>query len=231
VEPEKEMSTVPPLWRAVIAFASAGVIALGVLIVRELAFKTPPHRALAKAAQMADMAETPALAAPVAPVQTTRPAAPAPVASAAPADSTAASAAIPFAANVIARLAANPEDFEPSRVFAPPVAKEQLYVYDRLPPFNGTTLKRSRANPNAWEFDAIHGPAKMKDLGPAGSVREAAVVHDSAGSETSWYLIDAGPLAPAYAVEQGRTIRVMSKAFLDENRNGLPPEVVAALSR
>jgi hypothetical protein len=211
--------------RVMVAVAVAGVIGLGALIVRELM----PHHLTIHPTESAPQEQE---VAPVAPAPIVR-AAPAPIAkpavkvAAAPA-STAVIA--PLAATVIAQVAADPESFAPSSVFSPPAGKDQVYNYEPLPPFNSTTLKRTRTNPAAWELDAMHGP-KLTDLGPEGAVRKAAVAKDSVGNETPWYVIDSGPLAPAYAVVVGRSIRVMSRAYLVENRADLPPEVAASLDK
>ncbi len=50
----------------------------------------------------------------------------------------------------------------------------------------------------------MHGP-KMNDLAPEGGVHQAAIAKDAIGNETPWYVIDSGPLAPAYAVQMGRS--------------------------
>jgi hypothetical protein len=213
-----------------------GVIALAALIARELF----PHHAVTRG-RASDVAAAPIVEAPVTRVASAAPAKdprapdrpgvprnasptpsdPAPSSSPAP---------VPLAASVIAQVAANPQAFAPSTVFAPPAGREQVYSYEPLPPFNSTTLKRTRTNPAAWELDAMRGP-KMNDLGPEGAVHQAALVKDAIGNETPWYAIDSGPLAPAYAVVQGGAMRVMSRAFLLENRSSLPPEVASALGK
>jgi hypothetical protein len=216
--------------------AMVGVLALAALIARELF----PHHAAShgRASEVAAVSvvevATPrvALAAPTKPPRAPdrggvpRGASPTP-GDPAPASSP---AAIPLAASIIAQVAANPQAFVPSTVFAPPAAREQVYNYEPLPPFNSTTLKRTRTNPSAWELDAMRGP-KMNDLGPEGAVRQAALVRDAIGNETPWFAIDSGPLAPAFAVMQGSAMRVMSRAFLLENRGSLPPEVASALDK
>jgi hypothetical protein len=213
--------------------AIAGILALGALIVHELR----PHRAATHGASSVPddrTAEAPPVVAPspssiangsARPVPVAKPNAPS--AHAAP---PAAGPAIPTAATVISQVVADPDAFAPSHVFSPPAGPEQLYNFEPLPPFNSTTLKRSRKDPSAWELDAMHGP-KMSDLGPAGAVHQAVIVKDSIGNETPWYSIDSGPLAPAYAVMQAGSIRVMSRAFMLANRGDLPPGVATTLDR
>jgi hypothetical protein len=210
------------------AVAVAGVLALGALIVHELM----PHHAVPHAVSIPRDEPEPAPVAPVPTAHAKHVAAVSPTATARPAlvAAPAGSAAAPLAATVIAQVAADPESYAPSNVFSPPAGKNQVYNYEPLPPFNSTTLKRSRANPAAWELDAMHGP-KLNDLGPEGGVHQAALVKDAVGNETPWYVIDSGPLAPAYAVQAGRSIRVMSRAYLVENRSDLPPEIAATLDK
>jgi hypothetical protein len=220
--------------RIAFVVAVAGVIALTGLIARELF----PHHLTAHAPTSGASAVAASDAPTRAPLTAAEPHR-APTSAAAPHESspgaaaqssTSAALAVPLAATVIAQVAANPEAFAPSTVFSPPAAQDQVYNYEPLPPFNSTTLKRTRKNPSAWELDAMRGP-KMKDLGPEGAVRQAALVRDSIGNETPWFAIDSGPLAPAFAVMQGSAMRVMSRAFLLENRASLPPEVASALDK
>lgn len=216
--------------RVVAVIAAAGVIALGVLIVRELM----PRHAAPHASGPSDRTEdTAPIAAPTPTVHASRPL-PRPLTTAktqaaAPAFSIATPTA-PLAATVIAGVAADPDAYGPKRVFSPPAGKDELYNFEPLPPFNSTTLRRSRANPGAWELDAMHGP-KLTDLGPEGAVHQAAVAKDSIGNETPWYVIDSGPLAPAYALKQANAVRVMSREYLVANRATLPPEVAALLDK
>jgi hypothetical protein len=212
--------------RLAIAVAIAGVLVLAVLIVREL---LPHHRVIHHASTGAPQDSDTEGAPQVAPAPIVRTAS----RSAAPKATTSAAApaaTAPLPATLIAQLAADPEAFAPSGVFSPPAGTDQIYNYEMLPPFNSTTLKRTRANPAAWELDAFHGP-KLKDLGPEGAVRQAVLARDSIGNETAWYAIDSGPLAPAYAVEMGRSIRVMSREYMVANRADLPPEVASTLDK
>ena len=210
---------------------SAAFLAVGILVARELFPHHAQHRAAsATMATESSLAEAPTGAQAAAPTPPA-PTAATPVVAAAPTSAPAPKiAAIPLAATVISQVVANPEAFAPSHVFGPPAAPQQIFNYEPLPPFNSTTLKRTRTNPAAWELDAMHGP-KMNDLGPAGAVHQAAVARDSIGNETPWYSIDSGPLAPAYAVMQAGSVRVMSRAFMVANRSELPPEVASELDR
>ena len=240
MEAPQPSPSAPRSWgtRVGVGLATIGVAALGVLIAREL---LPRHAVPHAPVAAREAAESPAVTATASPAPVTRhetpkaTAAPTGVATvAAPPQETASAQPsaphVPLAASVIAGVAANPESFAPSHVFAPPAGHDQVFNYEPLPPFNSTTLKRTRANPAAWELDAMHGP-KLNDLGPEGAVRQAALVKDSVGNETPWYAIDSGPLAPAYAVMQGSSLRVMSRAYLVENRASLPADVAAALDK
>ncbi len=213
--------------RVIAAVAILGVLALGGLIVRELM----PHHGVTHASSAPEESVPEATAPPAVTAAPARPK-PRPAASAttaaAPAPPTKNEVAAPHAAVLIAQVAADPDAFAPSTVYKPLLGPEQLYNFEPLPPFNSTTLRRSKANPKEWELDAQRGP-KLKDLGPEGSVRQAAIAKDNVGNQTPWYRIDSGPLAPAYAVEVGRSIRVMSKEYLVANRSDLPPEVAATL--
>jgi hypothetical protein len=213
--------------RVTAVVAIAGVLALGALIVRELM----PHHTTTHATTTAPREEQEtAPVTPAAPIaRTARPVA-RPSATATAAAPKASGPAAPLAATIIAQVAADPESFAPSNRFTPPAGKDQVYSYEPLPPFNSTTLTRTRTNPAAWALDAMHGP-KLTELGPEGGVHQAAMVKDSAGNETPWYVVDSGPLAPAYAVQIGRSIRVMSRAYLVENRADMPPEVAATLDK
>jgi hypothetical protein len=217
--------------RLIAGVALLGVLALTALIVRELI----PHHGVAPSPRgvIEERSLPPEPIATAAPLATPRavptasagaPARPAPTMNAVGDPSA------PLAANVIAQVAKDPEAFAPTTAFSPVSSKTQLYNFDPLPPFNSTTLRRVKANPAAWELDAMRGP-KLKDLGPEGSVRQAAIVKDTVGNETTWYRIDSGPLAPAYAVEVGRSIRVMSKDYIAANREDMPPEIAATLDR
>jgi hypothetical protein len=219
--------------RAPVALAVAVVVAafvtLGVLIARELMPRSATRHAVASAnaTREAPVVESAPQAAPApAPVrraQTQTAAAP-PAAASAPTTG----AAAPTAATLISQLVADPESFGPTGGFSPPAGNEQFYNFELLPPFNNASLRRTRANPTAWALDALHGP-KPNDLGPAGGVHPAAVAKDSNGSEMPWYIIDSGPLAPAYAVQTGKAIRVMSRDYLLANRANLPAEIAATL--
>ncbi len=220
--------------RLVVTIAIAVVAALGVLIVRELFPRhTGSHAGTETLRDDAPVSVAPpVVTSPVAHVAPKAAKPMAPVAAQRPESTTPAPAApaVPLAATMIAQVAANPEAFAPSHVFAPPAGADQVFNYEPLPPFNSTTLKRTRTNPAAWELDAMHGP-KLNDLGPEGAVRQAALVKDAIGNETPWYAIESGPLAPAYAVMQGNALRVMSRAFLVQNRASLPADVAAALGK
>jgi len=228
--PESTSSPTSRKSRLIAGVAIVGVLALGALLARELF----PHHAAVRAAVTDAHARAvpppgPQRSAGVEARKTPSPGPAQAVARAVGAEpSASAPAHVPFAATVIAKVAADPQSFFPSHVFAPPAGRDQVFNFEPLPPFNSTTLKRTRTNPAAWELDAMHGP-KLNDLGPEGSVRQAALVKDSVGNETPWYAIDSGPLAPAYAVMQGNALRVMSRAFMVENRATLPADVAASL--
>ena len=203
------------------------VLALGVLIARELL----PHDSLRRAPTTN---AAPGLSPPPASHAAPPPRAAATALAAAPpapAPLSSAPAAPPLAAATIAAVVTDPDAFAPSSVFRPPVAKFESYFYDSLPGFNSSELKRSRANPAEWELDAMHG-AKPDDLAPRGGVHEATTSHDAHGNEiATWYTIDDGPLAPAIATQLGTTTRVMSRAYVEANRNDFPPELVAVLAK
>lgn len=222
--PEKGFVT----WLALAA--GLGVLLLGALIVRELLGHPKGQRAV-EAVHPADAVPPPAQATRPTP-PATKPAAPARLASA-PAPSSAparAPAPAPAAAQIIAGVAEDPQAFGPSSSFAPPAVKTETFIFNALPPFNSTELKRSRVHHDEWELDALHGP-KMEDLAPAGGVHEAVTAKDAQGTELSkWYVIDSGPLAPAFATQSLQALRVMSRAYVEANRDQFPAEVMALVA-
>ena len=210
--------------------AGAVVLLLAVLILRELFVHS--HGTLHAATTPAENADPLAAAAP--PARVTDPTAHVtPVARAAPAEVSpsrpAAAAEAPAAAKIIAGVAEDPRAFGPTSSFAPPAISTERFIFDALPPFNSTELKRSRTNHAEWELDALHGP-KMEELAPSGGVHEAATAKDANGTELgTWYVIDSGPLAPAFATQSLQALRVMSRAYVEANKDQFPPEVMTLL--
>jgi hypothetical protein len=215
---------------AISTVSIGGVLFLGVLIVRELL----PHHSAPHASSRAEEPSSDAVE--PAPTQAPPRAAPrakvaeAPAPAQAAAAPTAAAVNVPLAATLISQVVTNPEAFAPSNTFAPPVAKTEMFHYEQLPPFNSTELRRSRANPKAWELSALRGP-KMEDLGPPGGVKEAAIVKDDMGNQTSWFQVDKGPLAGAFAVTTNMGVRVISHDYVEEHRAEFPEGVASLLDK
>jgi hypothetical protein len=218
-------------WLALTA-AGLGVLVLAVLIVRELL--VPPTRGprpVTGVTPSAALRQADAVPPPTRPGERSPSAKPASAASVAPASAPERAAApAPAAAQIIAGVAEDPQAFGPSNSFAPPALKTETFIFNALPPFNSTELKRSRVHHDEWELDALHGP-KMEDLAPAGGVHEAVTAKDAQGTELSkWYVIDSGPLAPALATQSLQALRVMSRAYVEANGDQFPAEVMALVA-
>ncbi len=135
----------------------------------------------------------------------------------------------------LASLIANPDSQPSTGVFHNRQAGIDHYSYDdNFGPFRRGALKRSAKNPASWEIDGSNGAAsttKLEDIAPSSAFHEAAVVKDEQGNPvTTWYLLDSGPLAPAYAtiMATGGT-RVVSRAYLEENRAQFPESLTSVL--
>jgi hypothetical protein len=135
----------------------------------------------------------------------------------------------------LASIIAHPESEPSTGVFHNRATNLDHYSYDQtFGPYHRGSLKRDAKNPAAWELDGTNGPAtptKLEDIAPAGALHEAATVKDDQGNPVStWFAIDSGPLAPAYAtiMATGGT-RVVSRAYLEENRAQFPPSLTAVL--
>ena len=135
----------------------------------------------------------------------------------------------------LASIIANPESQPSTGVFHNRATSLDHYSYDdNFGPYHRGSLKRDAKNPAAWEIDGTNGPAtptKLEDIAPAGALHEAATVKDDQGNPVStWFSIDSGPLAPAYAtlLATGGT-RVISRAYLDENRTQFPAALTSLL--
>jgi hypothetical protein len=137
----------------------------------------------------------------------------------------------------LASIIAHPESEPSTGVFHNRVTSIDSYSYDQsFGPYHRGSLKRDAKNPAAWELDGVNGPAnptKLEDIAPVSALHEAATVKDDQGNPVStWFSIDSGPLAPAYAtiMATGGT-RVVSRAYLEENRTQFPPSLTAVLDR
>jgi hypothetical protein len=213
---------------AITAVAAVGVLLLGALIVHELA----PHHAVARATSSPAIdratASAPplrALSAPGAPHAARR------AAPAAPSETPPAGAALPVTARAAVAILADPTAFKPRYRFFDAARNMDSFTYETLPPFRSGTVKISRTDPTVWELNGMQGGGP-NDLGPSGAVREAAVLKDDHGTVTStWYAVDSGPLAPAFAVERGETLHVVSRALVEANRAEYPPEVTSLLDK
>jgi hypothetical protein len=137
----------------------------------------------------------------------------------------------PPAARVLAGVIANPRSTAPANVVQHPNKHSETYAYERLLPFQAADLTRDKTNPKAWAMNLARGP-ELDDLAPRGGMREAFVQKDDQGDPfATWYAIDTGPLAPAYAIRRGDLTRVISRPYLEANRADFPPSVTANIDR
>jgi hypothetical protein len=204
------------------------VLALCVLIARELR----PARGGARAAAPEPARATPAPAV----VATTTPATSAPVAAPAATVARAAASDGLVRARALASIIHAPDSRPSEGVFHDRFARTEQYAYEGFGPFRRGELVRDMDDPEAWEIDGSNGrghPTRLEDVAPARAIREAATVRDEAGNLVgTWYAIDDGPLAPAFAtlLPTGGA-RVVSRAYLQAHRSAFPPSLVAALDR
>ncbi len=221
-----------------LAYAIAGValIALAVLLVRELM----PHHAASVAKVVRNdprvAPPAPAVSAPAAPA--TAPIAKGREETDAPHAATPAPKSDGLArARALASIIANPESQPTTGVFHNQVTHLDHYSYDdSFGPFRRGSMKRDAKNPAAWEIDGSNGPrstTSLDEIAPANALHEAAAVRDANGNPVStWFSVDSGPLAPSYAtVLAAGGARVVSRAYLEENRSQFPAELTAVLDR
>jgi hypothetical protein len=223
-----------PLTYGLFALAGVGVVALGVLIARELA----PHHATTHARASAASE----VVADEAPVAAPQPVAPAPVAPAPPkargdaAPAPAAHADGLVRVRALASIIKEPESVPTDGVFHNRISGMDHYSYESFGPYRRGELRRDANHPDAWQVDGSNGVGKstnVEDIAPPGGTRPAATVRDEKGNVVSqWVEIEAGPLAPAYAtmMANGGT-RIVSKAYLQENRAQFPQELASLVDR
>jgi hypothetical protein len=223
-----------------LAVAAVGVIALFVLIARELfasrrivATEVPHETApvLAPSATLAPAAQPPPVTGAIAHARSAPPTSAAAEPAPAPAPPTSAAPLAPRAARAIADVIANPRSVPIQVVTQNRRNHTETYAYDRLPPFLGSDLTRDKTNADAWDLNVSRGPG-LEELAPRGGIHEAFVQKDDHGDPfATWYAIDTGPLAPAYAIQQGDRTRVISRPYLEANRADFPPSVMSNVDR
>jgi len=223
------------LARAAYAFVGLAMVVLIALVVREL---MPRHAAEApKVVRHDDTGAPPVATAPLAPAPT--------VAKDGKGDGHGHEGTEPQAAGpksdglvrvrALASIISNPDSAPSTGVFHNLAANLDYYSYDvSFGPFRRGSMKRDSKNPAAWEIDGTNGPRSppsVEDIAPAGALHQAAVVKDERGNPVStWFSVDSGPLAPAFAtlLAAGGT-RVVSRAYVEEHRTQFPAELTAAL--
>jgi hypothetical protein len=205
------------------------VVALLAMIARELV----PHHALASSGPRDDEeAVTAPVVAPAAPAPS-----PVPVraigaaahAVVAPAKPEPAAVVDTPSSRALANIVTDPRATRVSNVTKNPRNHTETFAYERVPPFGGAELTRDPANPAAWQFGSL-GDVELDDLAPRGGVHQAVVQKDDKGEEfATWYAIEAGPLAPAYAAKVGPETRIISRAYLEANRGDFPASFTSVL--
>jgi hypothetical protein len=136
----------------------------------------------------------------------------------------------------LASIIHDPESWPSEGVFHDRIHGIDKYSYENFGPFRRGDLKRDAKNPDAWDMDGSNGRGKVTNveaLAPPGGTREAATVRDDKGNTIgTWYAIETGPLAPAYAtvMASGGT-RVISRAYLESNRDSFPQPLTSLLDR
>jgi hypothetical protein len=149
-----------------------------------------------------------------------------------PAPAPPATPSAPDAARAVAGIVADPRSGDPQNVTKNPRNHTETFAYERLSPFGAAELTRDPKNPAAWQLGSLGGDMPLEDLAPRGDVREAVVQKDDKGEAfTTWYAIDSGPLAPAYATKIGPQTRVVSRAYLEANRADFPASFTVVLDR
>jgi hypothetical protein len=222
--------------RVCLGVAAVGVVTLGVLIARELA---PHHaRVASNVGHESDPVVTPSPTAEPAPVPTSRAAASiaqalAPKVDAPPLASAASAApAVPGAAVAISAFLEDPAAYHPANVSRDAKRGTTHYSYDGMAPYHAGEIIRDEKNPQAWFVALSGGPKSLDELGPKGSVHEAVVQTDADGKPfATWFAVEGGPLAPAYAMQTGDQIRVLSRAYLESHRSEYPPSFTQVLDR
>ena len=217
--------------RTAMVVAIVGVVLLVGMIAREL-FSHPAGVAVAgshddepTSAPSASASAPPAPTARVAATITHAPAPPPPVAAPAPSASSSAGPALD-AASQLATVIADPRANKPQNVVADGPKHAATFSYEVVAPFRSMSLTKDTANANAWRLEGMNGPS----LSELGATKQAAVQTDAQGNEfATWYLIDSGPLAPAYAAKVGPQVRVVSRAYLEANKGDYPPSFTQVL--
>jgi hypothetical protein len=136
----------------------------------------------------------------------------------------------------IASIIRDPDSHPSEGVFHDRVHGVDHFTYEGFGPYRRGELKRDVNDPSKWEIEAFNGPGHMthvETIAPPGGTREAATVKDDKGNVVgTWFVVETGPLAPAYAtIFPGGGTRVVSRAYLEANKASFPQSVVSMLDQ